>query len=185
MKNLALSPEKTKILLSINKHIQGVESGSPMPIPTYLGIYFYSKLNWLPQMRHLTARVHAAISVLNAVSHTSWGGDQNIWFFIYTSFIPPPMDYGSLFMRHVILHLSTTLQRCLGLVHSTSVGAMHVEAKILPYSLHQDYIASKYWIKSKKYTTHPCHQLLDSLALHPIEHIAQSTTDLPLCSKSL
>ncbi|KAJ8888471.1 hypothetical protein PR048_007961 [Dryococelus australis] len=176
-------------LLSSLWHVRQHQSGSPTPIPTfpfvgsckYLGIYLDSKLNWLLQMKHLTARVHAAISVLKAVRHTRWGSDPKMLLLIYTSFIHPCIDDGSLFMRRARLHLSATLQRLQNICLCRYLVAMHVEANIILYSLHQDYIPTKYWIKSKSYRMHVCNRLLDSLALHPIEHIVQHATDLPLC----
>ncbi|KAJ8887227.1 hypothetical protein PR048_013442, partial [Dryococelus australis] len=142
MKTLALSTDKTKILLFTIKYIQrdGVRitytntNLSLVSSHKYMDIYLDSKLNWLRQMKHLTARVLAAISILKAVSHTCWGGDPKILLLTYTSIIRPHTDYGPLFMRRNSLHISTTLQR---LKNSSSVAAIYVEADILPYSLHQ------------------------------------------------
>ncbi|KAJ8889590.1 hypothetical protein PR048_009090 [Dryococelus australis] len=112
MKNLALSPKKTKILLFARKHSQwdGVKityantNLSLVSSHKYLGIYLYSKLNCLLQMKHLTARIGPCI-------HTCCGGGPKMLLLIYTLFIHPHIDYGFLFMRHVSLHLPTTLQK--------------------------------------------------------------------------
>ncbi|KAJ8897736.1 hypothetical protein PR048_003086 [Dryococelus australis] len=147
-------PLKTKIRLFTRNFIQGdgvivTYANTNLPLVSshkYFGIYLNLKLNWLPQMKHRTARVHTAISVFKAVSHTCWGGDPKMLLLIYISFTRPHMDYGSLFMRCVSLHLrlqTACLRRCLGLMHSTSITAMHVEANILPYFLLHDYIATK------------------------------------------
>ncbi|KAJ8871910.1 hypothetical protein PR048_028250 [Dryococelus australis] len=144
------------------------------------------KIDLVPANECYHHAVQSAINILRVVSHTTWGGDPLTLLLLYKSSIRPKMDYGSLLMRPCNIHIQTSLQRlqneclwrCLGALRS--ISALHVESGIPLYALHQDYLATSFWIKARYFRRHPAHLLLSSFDLNVLPDIQRFAANFPI-----
>ena len=60
----------------------------------FLGLYFDSKLSFIPHLEYLKAKCHKALNLLKVVAHTDWGADRTVLLRLYRSLIRSKLDYG-------------------------------------------------------------------------------------------
>ena len=131
---LDLSPTKTSIRIlhptpkttthDIIFKIQGVTTKhSTSPSTRYLGIHIDSKLNFKDHVQKAVEKASSRLAILRSVSNSSWGADIPTKLQLYSSWIRPILEYGSLVLSTAprsVLHLLDKCQKACLLV---AVGA--------------------------------------------------------------
>ena len=104
---LTLSPQKTSIRIlhptpksmthDISFSIQGhITKHSTDPSTRYLGIHLDSRLNFNSHVTIAVEKASNRLAVLRSISNSSWGSDTQTKQRLYTSWIRPILEYGSL-----------------------------------------------------------------------------------------
>ena len=60
----------------------------------FLGLYFDSKLTFIPHINYLKSKCQKALNLLRVVSHIDWGADRATLLKLYKSLIRSKLDYG-------------------------------------------------------------------------------------------
>ena len=151
---LSLSPAKTSIRIlhpapkalthDITFTIQGViTKHSTSPSTKYLGIHLDSRLTFKDHVTKAVDRATERLSILRSISNSSWGSDTTTKIRLYTSWIRPILEYGSLVLSTAPRAVLSLLDKCqkacllvaLGAQKNVSLPSLEMVSSIDPLDL--------------------------------------------------
>ncbi|XP_026468172.1 uncharacterized protein LOC113372016, partial [Ctenocephalides felis] len=140
--------------ISISNYVLKVE-----PTIRCLGLLIDDKLKWKPHIDYLVSKCEEALNILRFLNHINYGADIKISLRIYKQLILSKLDYGSFIYgdasKSVLSKLdiiqNKALRSCLGVMRSTPINALHVEANIYPLHLRRRLLASNFIIDRMKF----------------------------------
>jgi ribonuclease HI len=142
----------------------------------FLGLFFDSKLSYIPHLKYLRAKCLKTMNLLRIVAHQDWGGDTQTLLKLYRCLIRSKLDYGSIIYgaarKSYICMLdpiqNQALRLCLGAFRTSPVESLQIEANEPSLALRRTRLSALYILKLRsnnrnpayKNTFHPQYQLL-------------------------
>ncbi|XP_026481416.1 uncharacterized protein LOC113388232 [Ctenocephalides felis] len=119
-----------------------------------LGLTIDNKLRWGPHLENLSRKCEDALNILRVLNHMMYGADVKVAIRIYKQLILSKLDYGCFIYgdasKNLLRKLDTlqnkAIRYCLGVLRSTPINALHVEAHIMPLHLRRKLLATKFVI---------------------------------------
>ena len=123
----------------------------------YLGLWLDNKYTWKTHIQHLETKCKKVINLLRAVAGCNWGADKQALMDIYKALMRSAIDYGCIIYGAAA---KTTLQKidrlqyralriCTGLMKTTPINAVLIEAGETPLAIRRDKFSLTYWVKLK------------------------------------
>lgn len=121
----------------------------------YLGFYLDQKLTWKSHIENIISKSEKQLNIIRSCNKISWGADPEISLLMYKSLIRSVIDYGAIFYgaasNNLLYRLdilqNKTLRVCLGLMKSSPIEAMRVEAKEPPLHFRRQLLGEKFVLK--------------------------------------
>ena len=60
----------------------------------FFGLFFNSKLSFIPHINYLSNKCHKALNLLRVVSSMDWGADRKVLLRLYRTLVRSKLDYG-------------------------------------------------------------------------------------------
>lgn len=123
---------------------------------TYLGILLDKKLTWKPFVEKIANRCTKGLNFLRTITKAFWGADQSTSLLFYRSYIRSILDYGSTLygsaskttLKRLDIIQNKALRNCLGVMSSTPIEALRVEALEPPLYIRRQFLSKKYILKN-------------------------------------
>lgn len=123
----------------------------------YLGMYFDQKLTWKKNINEIVNRCEKAINIIKVCTKVSWGADVNISLLMFRSLIRSIIDYGSVLYgaagqglcKKINIVCNKALRVCLGVMKSSPVDCLYVEARELPPEFRRHWLSIKYLAQNR------------------------------------
>ena len=131
----------------------------------FLGIYFDSKLTFLPHIKYLRTACFKKLNLIKVVSHTNWGADKKTLLCLYRSLVRSKLDYGCFIYgsarRSYLKALDPihhqALRLCLGAFRTSPKESLYVEANEPPLELRRLKLGLNYYIKLRANPDNPAY----------------------------
>lgn len=192
--NFSLSASKSKVVIFTKNNIP--DSIEPImfenqQIPVckeveYLGAHLDQKLLWSRNTKNIVHKSHKIINIMRYVTKTWWGGHPETMLTIYRSLIRPLFDYSSTIMvlnktrrKELETIQNQAIRVALGVMRSTPLNALMVEACEPPFNIRTKLLCSKFIIKQLATYNNPIIQDIQTLdALYRINYKSNNLSEL-------
>lgn len=132
----------------------------------FLGLYFDSKLTFIPHINHLKNKCQKALNLLRVVSHMDWGADRDVLLRLYRALIRSKLDYGCIVYgsarKSYISKLDTIhhqgLRLALGAFRTSPVQSLYAEANEPSLYLRREQLSMQYYLKLKSNPENPTYK---------------------------
>lgn len=123
-----------------------------VPTLRILGMYFDSKLTWVPHLKYLKAECVRRLNLMKTLSAKTWGADSSVLLRTYKATIRPKLDYGCIVYNSASstnLQMLNTIQSsairiALGAYHTSPIESLLVEANEASLSLRRKTLSLMY-----------------------------------------
>ena len=164
----SLSNQKHSVHLKLNGHTLHQEDA-----PTYLGVTLDRKLTWKSQLQKNQARAKIRLALVEKLSCTEWGADQNVLKKLCVRRIRPVLEYGMAASSTAAKSNSSKLSRVqqqairmmTGAMRSTPISAMETVTDLQPLEDRQEIKILTQAAKFKRLQDHPMHERMMTMMM--------------------
>jgi len=130
---------------------------------TFLGVTLDCQLRFHVHAQRIKTKASKRLSIIRAVSHTSWGGDRQTLLRIYTSLIRSVLEYNAF----LFTYLAPSNQRKLGTIQNSalrlitgalrtsSVVALHADVNLPTLELRSQLSLFRFYLRTQSSPSHP------------------------------